>query len=458
LGACDVIGGDNTKDNRMDEESSMNFKHSQQWLERGKEVIPYPYNQTFSKSIDMYVQGVSPIFAKWGKGPYLYDVDDNRFLDLVMGLGPLILGYKHVLTEGMREALPIYSLPHQVEVELSELLCEIIPCAEMVRFGKNGSDVTTAAVRLARAVTGRDVVLQCGYHGWHDWCMAHKWRNKGIPEDVKNLTIPFEYNDLHQLLKEITRYSGSVACLIMEPVTFEPPGTGYTEQEVFGYFNFLEVVRKECDKEGILLIFDEMITGFRWSLGGAQEYFGVTPDLACFGKGMANGWPVSALVGKKEYMEHFKDVHFSFTFGGEVLSLQAAYATIRFLQQNPVIEHLWTEGAFLLDRLEELAYNHAVDDVVQVDGWAVWPRLLIENNLVKSFISQELIKRGILWMETFNLSYSHKRRHIEDVLTAFDEIFDELALVLADHREDLLESRIEGEPIKARQVRSWQDQ
>jgi glutamate-1-semialdehyde aminotransferase len=310
----------------------------------------------------------------------------------------------------------------------------------MVRFGKNGSDATAAAVRLARAITGRDLVLQCGYHGWQDWCMAHKWRNKGIPEDTKNLVFPFKYNKFPRTVKE-----DEAACVIMEPVTFEEPD-----------MNYLMNIRKWCDATGALLIFDEMITGFRWSIGGAQTHFNVIPDLACFGKAMANGWPISAVVGKKEYMEHFKDIHFSTTFGGEVLSIQAAHATIRFMQQNPVIEHLWGEGDYLISDLKRLIEKHKLNDLVEIEGYPVWPRLKTSDHLVKSFISQELIARGVLWLGTINLSYAHKRRHIDLVLKAFDEVFESLGKFLALEKLDyglVLEKQIKGEPIKARQVR-----
>ncbi|GAG48119.1 unnamed protein product, partial [marine sediment metagenome] len=217
---------------------------------------------------------------------------------------PCILGYNHVLTEGMREIFPTYSLPHPNEVELSELLCEVIPCAEMVRLGKNGSDVTTAAVRLARAITGRDLVLQCGYHGWHDWYIGNTKKGKGVPEGTKKMTIPFDYNSFIARLKDpevesrviLEKHKRGAACVIMEPTNFHPPKEG-----------FLSKIRDWCDRTGTLLIFDEMVTGFRWSLGGAQEYFGVHPDLACFGKAMANGYPISAVVGREEFMRHFGD-------------------------------------------------------------------------------------------------------------------------------------------------------
>lgn len=434
----------------------MNFKKSQQWLERAKKVMPYPWNQTFSKGPEHYVQGVSPVFASHGSGPYLFDVDGNRYIDYVMGLLPVILGYKkfvgtnclagrdyHTIDSSMK---PIYSLPHPLEVELSELLCEIIPCAEMVRLGKNGSDVTTAAVRLARAVTGRDKVLCCGYHGWHDWYVGTTWRNKGVPEDVKNLSFQFQYNDTTGFMKLLSQHLADLACIIMEPVNFLPPKESLTER------NFIEEIRFMCEKHGTILIFDEMITGFRWSLGGAQQYFGVTPDLACFGKAMGNGWPISAVVGKRELMQEFENIHYSFTFGGEVLSIAAALATIKFIRDNDVIDHLWQQGHSLKLALESLLQQHQIGPhIAKVEGFDCWPRLTVPDPLVKSLISQELISRNILWQESFNISYAHKSRHIERTLAAFDEIFGMLDVIIKDsHSREMLLTNLKGKPIKPR--------
>jgi len=422
----------------------MEFKKSYELLERAMRTIPFPWNQTFSKGVSQYVKGTSPVFAEYGKGPYLFDVDGNRYLDLVMGLMPVILGYVDVLSFERVLNLsfpnvhqhPIYSLPHPNEVELSELLCEIIPCAEMVRLGKNGSDATSAAVRLARAITGRDKILCCGYHGWHDWYVGITGRNKGVPEDVKKLTVPFEYNDFKGT--ELLIKTHKPACVIMEAINFAEPKEGY-----------LQSIREWCDENGSLLIFDEMITGFRFALGGAQEYFKIIPDLACFGKSMANGWPISAVVGRKDLMKEFGNLHFSGTFFGETYSMQAAISTINYIKQHEVISHLWGTGEMLKNGLEKLLSKHKVPkEVVCLEGYPVWTRLRAPDSVVKSFISQELIRRGILWLETFNLSYSHKGKHINVVLEAFDEILGEL---MKD--PEAIQHKIRGEMISARTVR-----
>ncbi len=263
----------------------------------------------------------------------MWDVDGSEYIDYSMALGPVILGHafsevNEVIAGRLKDGI-IYTLPHPLEIELAELLVEVIPCAEMVRFGKNGSDATSGAVRAARAYTGRDKIACYGYHGWQNWYIGTTTRSKGVPKSVQRITIAFEYNNLESLKKIFDENKDKIAAVIMEPVgIIEPKG------------RFLEEVKELTHKNGALLIFDEIITGFRLSLGGAQEYVDVIPDLACFGKAMANGMPISVVVGKKEIMEIFDEIFFSFTFGGEVLSITAAITTIRELSPKDVIAHL----------------------------------------------------------------------------------------------------------------------
>ena len=244
--------------------------------------------QTLAKGPGQYVKGVAPKYLRRGKGAYVWDVDGNQFLDYTMGVGPLSLGYAYdVVDAAIKKQLEdgiTFSMMHPLEVEVAELVREVIPNAESVRFSKTGCDVTTAAVRLARAFTGRDKVLCCGYHGWHDWYIAVTDRNKGIPQVSRDLTYTFNYNDLQSVIDSI---DAETACVILEPVVFEAPRE-----------NFLHKLKEVCQRNGTLLIFDEMWTGFRLALGGAQEYFGVKADLACFSKAVANGMPISILTGR----------------------------------------------------------------------------------------------------------------------------------------------------------------
>ena len=221
-----------------------------------------------------------------GKGGHVWDVDGNEYVDFVNGLCAVTLGYDDAdVTRAVKAQLEdgvIFTLPHPLEMQVAEAIVDMVPCAEMVRFGKNGSDVTAAAVRLARAFTGRDHVAVCGYHGWQDWYIGSTARNRGVPEAVRNLTHAFAYNDLESLRKMLAGHPGEVAAVILEPMNSQAPKDG-----------FLEGVKELTHRHGALLVFDEVITGFRLANGGAQELFGVTPDLACFGKGVANGYPVS---------------------------------------------------------------------------------------------------------------------------------------------------------------------
>ena len=286
------------------------------WLDRANRVIPGS-SQTFSKGSNQHVRGVAPMFLAKGKGCRVWDVDGNEYIDYIQGLLPNILGYANEeVNAAVSEQLAqghSFSLPHPLEVDLAERLTRLIPCAEKVRFGKNGSDATSGAVRAARAYTGRDRIACCGYHGWQDWYIGSTTRKAGVPEAVRALTHPFAYNDLGSLQKLLTEHKGEFAAVIMEPVNFWPPAAG-----------FLEGARNLAHEHGALLIFDEICCGFHFGLGGAQKRFGVTPDMACFGKAMGNGFPIACVVGKADLMKVFEDIFFSFTFGGEVASMAAA--------------------------------------------------------------------------------------------------------------------------------------
>src|SRR6516164_1362670 len=286
-------------------------------LERAKRVIP-SCTQTFSKGPNQWIRGVSPHYLMRGEGAWVWDVDGNKYLDYLMALGPIILGYgnRRVNEAVMRQVRdgPVFSQMHPLEVEVAEMLVDIIPCAEMVRFAKNGSDATTGAVRAARAYTGRDHVAFCGYHGWHDWYVGTTTRNKGVPAEVSALSHGFTYNDIESLARIFT--SHQVAAVVMEPIGVEDPKPG-----------FLQAVRDLCTTHGAVLVFDEIVTGFRLHLGGAQAHFGVKPDIACFGKAMANGFPLAAVVGDRDIMLTFDEVFFSGTFGGDASSLAACKAT-----------------------------------------------------------------------------------------------------------------------------------
>ena len=409
-------------------------------LARARRSIPGA-SQTLSKGANMFVEGAYPVFLQRGKGCRVWDVDGGEYIDYVLGLASITLGYAYpAVTEAVARQLAegsIFSLPHALEVEVAERLIEVIPCAEQVRFLKTGSEANSAAVRVARAATGRDVVLYFGYSGWHDWYAITTPRSKGIPKDFARFIVPFNYNDLPSLERALDEHYGKVAAVIMEAVLLDAPGTG-----------FLEGVRKAAHDHGALLIFDEIVSGFRWAVGGAQEYFGVVPDLATFGKGMANGLPLSAVVGRAELMREFEDVFVSSTFGGDTLALAAAAATIDEYRHKPVIAHLWAAGR----RFQEGFRRAATRTGVPVDcvGFPVHPKIVFRhareetNPLLMSLFLQETGQRGVIFhFAGFNISFSHLDADVDESLAACEAALRIVGEALADGR---VAERLKGQP------------
>jgi glutamate-1-semialdehyde 2,1-aminomutase len=411
---------------------------------RAEKIIPAG-TQTFSKGVNQFVTGFAPKYLQRGKGAYVWDADGNKFLDYVMGCHPIILGYADQdVNSAVIEQLELgstFSLANELEVDVTELLIETIPCAEAARFGKNGADVTSVAVRIARAVTGRDHIAYCGYHGWHDWYIANTDLNSGIPKFNEQLAHSFTYNNLDSLEQIFKQNKGKVACVIMEPLTVLEPED-----------NFLHKVKEMAHHHGALLIFDEIITGFRFSLGGAQELTGVTPDLAAFAKAISNGVPLSAIVGKKEYMFALEKTFFSFTYGGDCIGLSAAKACIPKIRREKVPDHLNEVGSLLKDNFNKLADQYGLTEftgcvgypcrtVVTFDGQGRFDSLEM-----KSYFQQELLRRGILWAGYHALSFSHQREDIEMMLNAFEDVM-KLFKKIVDGSQSL-RSFIEGEPVK----------
>ncbi len=396
------------------------YQQSTQWLERAEKTIPLG-SQTFSKSRIAYPKNVSPLFIKRGKGCQVWDADDNQYTDFVSGLLSVSLGYcqeeiDNAVIEQIKSGVT-FSLPHQLEMEVAEILTDLIPCAEMVRFGKNGSDATSAAIRLARAYTNKEHVAVCGYHGWQDWYIGSTSRNLGVPKATQTLTHTFKYNEISSLELIFANNQDQISAVILEPMN-----THFPEN------NFLQQVESLCHQHGAVLIFDETITGFRYSMGGAQQLFGITPDLATFGKGMANGYPISAVVGRKDIMMLMEDIFFSGTFAGETLSLAATKATLAFIQKNSVINHLHRIGARLQKGLQEIIINLKAEEWISLAGHPCWSFLNIasrgEYNAIelKSLFLQEMSERGFLLGGGHNLNFSHKEKEIDALLIAYKEV------------------------------------
>jgi glutamate-1-semialdehyde aminotransferase len=413
---------------------------SEELWERAKGLIPAG-TQTLAKGPTQFVRGVAPKYLRRGRGARVWDVDGNEYLDLAMAVGPLVLGYgdpevdaaiRLQLEDGIT-----YSLMHPLEVEVAELLRSVIPGADSIRFGKTGAEVTSAAIRLARAWTGRPQVLCCGYHGWHDWYIGVTDRNRGVPDAVRDLTWTFDYNDRASFDDALNE---EVAAVILEPVAFEEPRDG-----------FLEYVRARCTENGTLLVFDEMWTGFRLALGGAQEYFGVLPDLATHSKAVANGMPLSVLSGRADVMALLdREVFFFSTFGGEALSLAAAQATVTALRDRQVPARLATAGERIRTGYARLAAWHGLAEVTRCVGPAC--RTLVSFTPtgcspldLKSLAQQELLRRGILWSGTHTVSAALSDEEIAWLLVSWDGVLQVLASALA---EGTVRERLRGAPVE----------
>jgi glutamate-1-semialdehyde aminotransferase/spore coat polysaccharide biosynthesis protein SpsF (cytidylyltransferase family)/predicted dehydrogenase len=419
------------------------IEKSKAWLKRAGKVIPGAA-QTFSKGANQHVRGVAPVFLAKGKGCQVWDVDGNEYIDYIQGLLPNILGYANeevnAAVAAQLEEGHSFSLPHPVEVELAECLTRLIPCAEKVRFGKNGSDATSGAVRAARALTGRERIACCGYHGWQDWYIGSTTRNAGVPQAVRALTHPFAYNDLGSLQKLLHEHQGEFAAVIMEPVNFWPPADG-----------FLEGVKDLAHEHGALLIFDEICVGFHFGLGGAQKKFGVTPDLACFGKAMGNGFPISCVVGRADVMKVFEDIFFSFTFGGEVASMVAAMKVLDVLETTDALRRMDANGRVLQEGLNVLAKQAGLQDRIKCIGYPVWSLIRFldadgkDSFLVRSLFMQECVKRGVLLLATHNMTAAHDPLAIEQTLRVYAEVCKTVSKWLSEPRP---EEHLEGKMIQ----------
>jgi glutamate-1-semialdehyde aminotransferase len=419
------------------------LKKSNEYWERATKVI-MDGTQLYSKGPKINVQGVSPIYLQRGKGCHVWDVDGTEYIDYGMAVGTLILGYNYsAINTAIKKQLnqgTNFSLVHPKEVELAELLSKYIPCAEKMRFEKTGSSATTAAIRLARAYTGREKVIKGEYHGWHDWCIANSKHNLGIPKILQEYVFTGKYNDLESYKILFEQHGDDIAAVITELIEFEEPKD-----------NFISNLKVLAHKYGALIIFDEIVTGFRFALGGGQEYFNVVPDIATFGKAMSNGMPISAVAGKAEVFDKVHDhVFISTTFGGECLSLAAAIATITELHDKKVPAYLWKIGKKLKNNFNTRISEHELQDYIQCVGLP--PRLNLSfkaSNAItaielKSLGMQEMVKRGILFTWTIFTSYSLHDTDIEKTMEAFDDSLKVCKRAIVDNDA---KKYLEGKPI-----------
>lgn len=422
--------------------NTQRYKESNALLARAEKVIPIA-SQTFSKSRIQFPAPHSPLFLTHGKGGHVWDVDGNKYVDLVCGLLCITLGYgdpdvdaaiKDQLGRGIS-----FSLPVDLETQLAERLVELIPSAEMVRFGKNGTDATSAAIRLARAFTGRDRVIACGYHGWQDWYIGATTRNLGVPKEVQTLTHKAPFNDIETIKQLFAAHKNEIAAIILEPASSEEPKEGY-----------LEALKELTHEHGALLIFDEVITGFRWGLNGAQGYYGVTPDLTACGKGMGNGMPISAVMGPAHIMKMMENIFYSGTFGGEALSLAASITVIDKMKQGDVIPRLWKTGKDISDRVTDLIKRYGLQDCIGLMGADPWKILAfkdyqdVSQDIIKTRWLIEMLRGGVLVAGSHNVCYAHTAEDINHVIKAYDRA---LARIAEDLKDGKIEERLEAPPI-----------
>lgn len=428
------------------------FAKGRQLADRLEALVPGG-GHTYSKGRDQFPY-LAPGLMRRGFGAHLEDVDGNQFLDYGMGLRSVTLGHGfEPVVAAVREQLSQgsnFTRPSLLELALAEKVTDLIPCADMVKFAKNGSDVTTAAVRLARAFTGRKRIAVCAgdpFYAVHDWFIGRTPCNNGIPEEIAGLTVSFRYNDMASVQALIDRYPNELACIILEPISDRAqPEPG-----------FLEQLRDLATRHGIVLIFDEIITGFRYHLKGAQAMLSVTPDLATFAKGCANGFSLSMLCGRREIMalgglkhEEPRVFLLSATHGAETHGLAAALATINFMESHAVIEHLWNYGSRLIEGFNRLAAEQGLQDHLGMHGPACSPCLRVSGpgeetkRLILTLFHQYLIAEQVL-MPWIALSYAHGEEELATTLAAFEKA---LAAVKQAFADPPLEKHLLGEAVR----------
>jgi glutamate-1-semialdehyde 2,1-aminomutase len=430
--------------------SPKNFSKSRALQPKAHRLIPGG-SHTYAKGDDQYPEQ-APAFIVHGKGCHVWDLDGNEFIEYGMGLRTVTLGHAFLpVVEAAYQQMQLginFTRPAKIEVDLAEAMLGVIDGADMVKFAKNGSDVTTAAVRLARAYTGRDLIAICGdqpFFSIDDWFIGTTEMNAGIPQAITQMTLKFRYNDLESLRKLFDQYPDQIACVMMEAETTNPPAVGYLNQ-----------VKELCEERGAVLVFDEMITGFRWHLGGAQEFHGVVPHMSTFGKAMGNGFAISALVGKREIMrlgglDHDQKRVFllSTTHGAETHALAASLETIRIYRERHVVEFLWRQGERLRALVNQSIAENRLDGFFEVIGRPcnlVFGTRDQDHNRSQAFRTlfiQELIRRGVI-APSFVVSFSHSDTDIERTAEAVYEAH----VVYRKALDEGIEKYLEGRPVK----------
>jgi len=377
--------------------------------------------------------GVMPFFIEKAKGCRFWDVDGREFIDYRMALGPVILGYcyeevdnavKRQIDKGV-----LFSMASPLEIDLAKRIVEAVPSVEMVRFMKNGVDANACNIRLARAFTGRDKIIRCGYNGYHDWFMTGI-KGNGVPEILSSYVYEVRYGDLDEVEKILKRDAHNIACILTVPYDFNEDISG----------EFPRGLRNLADEYNVILIFDEVLTGFRLSLGGAQGFFEVKPDLSSFAKAMANGYPISAYGGRRDIMKRLDDFVLTATYAGETLSIVAAIVTIDVMRRENVHETLFKIGRMLMSGFIDISSRIGVE--AKIGGLPVAPFFLFnytdakKNKDLQFILNRELFKKGIFVYDKWFISFSHSESDISETLDKFESALKNTLDIYA--RENLL--------------------
>ncbi len=414
----------------MKEAPKLNLENSLKEFEKSKKYIPggvlgirRPYN---------FVEGEYPIFFDHGKGCKVFDIDGNEYIDYLCAYGPIIFGHRESeIDEAVKKQIDekgfCFSLTQTYQNKLAEKLIEHIPSAEQVLFVKTGSDTTTTAIRIARAYTQKTKILRCGYHGWHDWCVEVKG---GIPKKLYEDVFEFKYNDIEGLEKILQEHKDDTAAIIVTPVG-HPLAHKIEEPKD----NFLQKARGLADKYKVVLIFDEIRSGFRVTLGGAQKYYDVTPDISVFGKAMGNGYPISAIVGKKEFMQKAEsEVFLSSTFFPNSLEYVAALKTIEIMERDKVLENVWEKGEYFAKKVKEVLAKYP-ESGAEFSGIPPMPYITFAKDSEKKYkirrneFYTQLIRRKV-FLQPYHHGYICYRHSYDDLNYTINAIEESLQVVM----------------------------
>jgi glutamate-1-semialdehyde aminotransferase len=401
----------------------LNITKSQKLFEEATTLVPG--GVLGARKPSDFIEGEYPIFLEYGKGSRLTDVDGNEYIDFLCGYGPIILGYReeevdNAVIAQLKDKGFCFTLTQRYQNQLAKKLKELVPSAEMSIFLKTGSDATTASIRIARAYTNRIKVVRCGYHGWHDWCVEMKG---GIPQKFYEDVYEFRYNKLDQLKELMAKYGEETAAIIMTP--FGHPNHQKMEEPQPG---FLEGVREIANRYGAVLVFDEVRTNFRLSMGGAQKLYGVTPDLSVLGKSMANGYAISAVSGKTEVMmTAAQKLFISSTFFPNSDGFVAALKTIEILERENVIDKIWEKGNRFLKKVRDLISKYHVG--AELTGVAPMFYITFKKDEAETHRTRrddfytQLIRRGIFLHPHHHgyISYRHTEQDLDTTAQAIDD-------------------------------------